>query len=45
MSDVCQEIISIDKATRYILGTTFYPDMLYCDSRPARDCAQKRWKS
>lgn len=41
MSDVCQELISLDKACRDILGTTMYPIEVLCDNKSAVDCTQK----
>ena len=41
MSDACQELISLDKSIRYIIGRTFYPITLWCDNRSARDCTEK----
>ncbi|XP_058791036.1 uncharacterized protein LOC131664165 [Phymastichus coffea] len=41
MSEVCKDIISLDKALRDILGYTMYPVTLYCDNQSARDCTQK----
>lgn len=41
MSDACQELISLDKSIRYIIGRTFYPITLWCDNKSARDCTEK----
>lgn len=41
MSEVCQELISLDKAIRDILGVTFFPIQIWCDNKSARDCTQK----
>lgn len=41
MSDVCQELISLDKACRDIMGITMYPIDIWCDNRSAVDCTQK----
>lgn len=41
MSSVCQEIISLDKAIRMILGKTFFPVTLHCDNRASGECTQK----
>ena len=40
LSEVCQEIISLDKATRWILGRTLYPVTLWCDNKSALDNTQ-----
>lgn len=41
MSDACQEIVSLDKAIRDILGVTMYPVQIWCDNQAAIDCTQK----
>lgn len=41
MSEVCQEIISMDKSLRDMLGFSFYPVTIWCDNRSARDCTLK----
>lgn len=41
MSKSCQELISLDKALRDILGTIFYPIKIWCDNKSAGDNAQK----
>ena len=41
MSDACQELISLDKSIRYIIGRTFYPITLWCDNKSAKDCTEK----
>jgi len=41
LSEVCSEIISMDKALRDILGTTFYPVVIHCDNQAALDNSQK----
>lgn len=40
MSEVCQEIISLDKALRDMTGCTYYPATIWCDNKSARDCTQ-----
>ena len=40
MTEVCQELISLDKALRDITGYTFYPATIWCDNKSARDCTQ-----
>ena len=40
MAEVCQEVISVDKALRDITGYTFYPATIWCDNKSARDCTQ-----
>lgn len=42
ISETSSEIISIDKAIRYILGATFYPIDLFCDNKAAKDYAGKK---
>lgn len=41
MSDSCQEIISLDKATRFAIGKTLLPAPIWCDNRSAGDCIKK----
>ena len=41
MSEACQELISLDKAIRDMIGKTFYPINVWCDNNSACDCAQK----
>uniref|UniRef100_A0A1Y1KN80 Reverse transcriptase Ty1/copia-type domain-containing protein n=1 Tax=Photinus pyralis TaxID=7054 RepID=A0A1Y1KN80_PHOPY len=41
MSNACQELISLDKAVRYILGKTFFPITIWCDNKSSGDCTQK----
>lgn len=41
MSDACQELISLDKACRDILGITMYPINVLCDNKSAVECTQK----
>lgn len=41
MSDACQELVSLDKAIRDILGKTMYPVTIWCDNKSAKDCTQK----
>lgn len=40
MSDACQEVISLDKSIRYIIGRTLFPINIWCDNRAARDCTE-----
>ena len=40
MSDECQELISLDKSVRYIIGQTLFPVNVWCDNRSARDCTE-----
>ena len=41
MSDACQELISLDKSIRYIIGRTLFPVTIWCDNRSARDCTKR----
>lgn len=41
MSDACQELISLDKAIRFVIGKTLFPATVWCDNRSAGDCTQK----
>ncbi|XP_044597173.1 secreted RxLR effector protein 161-like [Cotesia glomerata] len=41
MSDACQEIISLDKAIRYVIGRTLFPTIIWCDNKSADDCIKK----
>uniref|UniRef100_A0ABD2W3H7 Uncharacterized protein n=1 Tax=Trichogramma kaykai TaxID=54128 RepID=A0ABD2W3H7_9HYME len=40
LSDVCQEIISLDKATRDITGENNYPVTVWCDNISAGKCTE-----
>ena len=40
MTEVCQELISLDKALKDSTGHTFYPATIWCDNKSARDCTQ-----
>ena len=40
MSDACHELISIDKATRYIIEKTLFPVIIWCDNSSSRDCTE-----
>lgn len=40
MSESCKEIISLDKATRDIIGKTMYPVTIRCDNKSACNCTQ-----
>ena len=40
MSDACQELVSLDKAIRDMLGKTMFPVTIWCDNKSARDCTQ-----
>lgn len=41
MSEACQEIISLDKGMRFIIGQTFFPVIIWCDNRAAKECTEK----
>lgn len=41
ISNACQEIISLDKATRDITGRTSYPVTIWCDNKAAGECTEK----
>ena len=41
MSDACQELVSLDKACRDMLGITMYPINVLCDNQSAIDSTQK----
>ena len=41
MSDSCQELVSLDKAIRDMLGKTMYPVTIWCDNKSAKDCTEK----
>lgn len=41
MSEVCQELISLDKGIRFVIGKTLFPITIWCDNRSARDCTKK----
>ena len=32
MSNACQELVSVDKAIRDIIGKTMYPVTIWCDN-------------
>uniref|UniRef100_A0ABD2WKS0 Reverse transcriptase Ty1/copia-type domain-containing protein n=1 Tax=Trichogramma kaykai TaxID=54128 RepID=A0ABD2WKS0_9HYME len=40
MSEACQEIISLDKALRDMIGKTFYPVVIQCDNKSAKSCTE-----
>ena len=40
LSDACQELISLDKSIRYIIGKTLFPVTIWCDNRSSRDCTE-----
>ena len=40
MSDACQELVSLDKSIRYIIGKTLFPVTIWCDNRSAGDCTK-----
>ena len=40
MSENCQEIISLDKAIRDIIGKTMFPADIWCDNLSALACTQ-----
>ena len=40
MSDACRELISIDKATRYVIGKTLFPVIIWCDNQSSKDCTE-----
>ena len=40
MSDACQELISLDKSIRYIIGKTLFPVTVWCDNKSAKDCTE-----
>uniref|UniRef100_A0ABD2WZE0 Reverse transcriptase Ty1/copia-type domain-containing protein n=1 Tax=Trichogramma kaykai TaxID=54128 RepID=A0ABD2WZE0_9HYME len=40
MSEACQEIISLDKALRDMIGRTLYPVTIQCDNRSAKSCTE-----
>ncbi|KAL7290783.1 hypothetical protein TKK_0015529 [Trichogramma kaykai] len=40
MSEACQEIISLDKALRDMIGRTLYPVTIQCDNRSTKSCAE-----
>ena len=40
MSDACQELVSLDKAIRDIIGNTMYPVTIWCDNKSAIDCTK-----
>ena len=41
MSDACQELISLDKSIRYIIGKTLFPVTVWCDNKSAGDCTKR----
>ena len=41
ISDACQELISLDKSIRYIIGKTLFPVTIWCDNKSAGDCTKK----
>ncbi|XP_058810110.1 uncharacterized protein LOC131675217 [Phymastichus coffea] len=41
MSEACQEMISLDKALRDILGIIMYPIIIRCDNKFSISCTQK----
>lgn len=41
MSEACQEVISLDKSLRYVVGRTFLPATIWCDNRAAGNCTKK----
>lgn len=41
MSDACQELISLDKSIRFIIGKTLFPVTIWCDNKSAGDCTKK----
>ncbi|XP_071653943.1 uncharacterized protein [Temnothorax longispinosus] len=41
MSEACQEVISLDKSLRYVVGKTFLPATIWCDNRAAENCTKK----
>lgn len=41
MSDACKELISLDKAIRYIIRKTIFPTAIRCNNRSAVDCTKK----
>ena len=40
MSEVCDDVISLDKAIRDMLGRTMYPVTIWTDNKSAKDCTQ-----
>ena len=40
MSDACQELISLDKSIRFIIGKTLFPVTVWCDNKSAKDCTE-----
>lgn len=41
MSDACQELIFLDKTTRYIIGRTLFQTTILCENKSAGDCTKK----
>ena len=41
MSDARQELISLDKTVRYIIGKTLFPVTIWCDNKSPGDCTKK----
>ena len=41
MSEACQELLSLDKAIRSIIGKTLYLVQIWCDNKSVGDCTQK----
>ena len=40
MSDASQELVSLDKSIRYIIGKSMLPATVWCDNRSAKDCTE-----
>ena len=40
MSEACQELISLDKSIRYMLGRTMFPVTMWCDNQSAINCTE-----
>ena len=41
MSDACQELISLDKSIRHVVGMTFFPITIRCDNQSAGNCTKR----
>lgn len=41
MSEAVRELVSLDKAIRYMVGKTFYPFTIYTDNKAAKQCTEK----
>ncbi|XP_024872460.1 uncharacterized protein LOC112455020 [Temnothorax curvispinosus] len=41
MSEACQEVISLDKSLRHVVGEIFFPSVIWCDNRAAGNCIKK----